>query len=70
MAAHNVDDILYFGTTSFLVISDVLNYSFWIPLYSFWHFDDFSWGNTRVVVGEGKKTLYVADAEPVRYLRT
>ncbi|KAH9273457.1 hypothetical protein BASA83_004123 [Batrachochytrium salamandrivorans] len=39
-------------------------FSFWIPCYSFWHFDDFSWGNTRVVVGEGKKTVYVADAEP------
>ena len=22
-------------------------YAFWLPLYSFWHFDDFSWGNTR-----------------------
>jgi chitin synthase len=30
-------------------------FSFYIPLYSFWHFDDFSWGNTRVVVGEGGK---------------
>ncbi|ORZ10887.1 chitin synthase-domain-containing protein [Absidia repens] len=28
-------------------------FSFFIPIYSFWHFDDFSWGNTRVVVGEG-----------------
>jgi len=25
-------------------------YGFFIPLYSFWHFDDFSWGNTRVVI--------------------
>lgn len=23
-------------------------------MYSFWHFDDFSWGATRVVVGEKK----------------
>jgi chitin synthase len=38
--------------------------SFYIPCYAFWHFDDFSWGNTRVVVGEGKKTVYVADTEP------
>jgi chitin synthase len=30
-------------------------FSFFIPLYSFWHFDDFSWGNTRVVVGDGGK---------------
>ncbi|KAI8088683.1 chitin synthase-domain-containing protein [Halteromyces radiatus] len=28
-------------------------FSFFMPIYSFWHFDDFSWGNTRVVVGEG-----------------
>lgn len=38
--------------------------AFYIPCYAFWHFDDFSWGNTRVVVGEGKKTVYVADSEP------
>ncbi|KAI8877989.1 glycosyltransferase family 2 protein [Backusella circina FSU 941] len=25
-----------------------------LPLYSYWHFDDFSWGATRVVVGEQK----------------
>ncbi|KAI9248939.1 chitin synthase [Helicostylum pulchrum] len=25
-----------------------------LPLYSFWHFDDFSWGATRVVVGGTK----------------
>ncbi|KAI9011443.1 chitin synthase-domain-containing protein [Gaertneriomyces semiglobifer] len=28
-------------------------FSFYIPLYAFWHFDDFSWGNTRVVRSEG-----------------
>ena len=22
-------------------------------MYSFWHFDDFSWGNTRVVLDDG-----------------
>ncbi|CAO3650550.1 unnamed protein product [Cunninghamella echinulata] len=27
-------------------------FSFFIPIYSFWHFDDFSWGNTRIVVGD------------------
>ena len=27
-------------------------YGLFIPLYSFWHFDDFSWGNTRRVTGE------------------
>ena len=39
-------------------------FAFYIPLYSFWHMDDFSWGNTRVVLGEnGKRTLYVAEVE-------
>ncbi|KAL5113991.1 hypothetical protein ACEQ8H_008138 [Pleosporales sp. CAS-2024a] len=34
-------------------------YSLALPLYSFWKQDDFSWGNTRVVIGEQgtKKTL-------------
>ncbi|RIA92287.1 Glycosyltransferase Family 2 protein [Glomus cerebriforme] len=39
-------------------------FSFFIPVYSFWHFDDFSWGNTRVVVGEkGKKQIITTDEE-------
>ncbi|KZT27983.1 glycosyltransferase family 2 protein [Neolentinus lepideus HHB14362 ss-1] len=25
-----------------------------LPVYAFWHFDDFSWGETRKVEGEGK----------------
>ncbi len=33
-------------------------WSFFLPLYAFWHMDDFSWGNTRVVTGEkGKKVI-------------
>ncbi|KAJ3168219.1 hypothetical protein HDU88_001658 [Geranomyces variabilis] len=40
-------------------------FSFGIPLYSFWHMDDFSWGNTRVVIGDkGKKMVYASDAQP------
>lgn len=34
-----------------------------IPLYSFWHFDDFSWGNTRVVVGEKDGKLQIQEKE-------
>nr|KAJ3417768.1 hypothetical protein HK105_000815 [Polyrhizophydium stewartii] len=30
-------------------------FTFYIPLYAFWHFDDFSWGNTRKVLDEGKE---------------
>ncbi|OMH86291.1 Chitin synthase 6 [Zancudomyces culisetae] len=32
-------------------------WSFVLPVYSFWNFDDFSWGNTRTVLGDGKKKI-------------
>ncbi|KAJ2785710.1 hypothetical protein H4R18_000401 [Coemansia javaensis] len=39
-------------------------FAFLLPVYSFWRFDDFSWGNTRVVVGEsGRKHVYTVDNE-------
>ncbi|KAI8460902.1 chitin synthase [Phakopsora pachyrhizi] len=51
-----------------LVTSRKISYVFWmlvylialpvwnfvLPLYAFWHFDDFSWGETRKVEGEAK----------------
>ncbi|KAI8047960.1 chitin synthase-domain-containing protein [Gilbertella persicaria] len=37
--------------------------SFILPIYSFWHFDDFSWGNTRVVVGDQQRKIIVTDEE-------
>ncbi|WRT63166.1 uncharacterized protein IL334_000069 [Kwoniella shivajii] len=40
-------------------------YSVFLPMYSFWSMDDFSWGNTRKVVGEGnQKTVVYEDDEP------
>jgi len=36
-------------------------FSFCLPLYSFWHMDDFSWGNTRIVTGEKGQKLVVSD---------
>ena len=41
-------------------------YAFLLPIYSFWHMDDFSWGNTRIVVGEkgNKKVVAGTDDEP------
>ncbi|KAJ1989979.1 hypothetical protein EDC05_004331 [Coemansia umbellata] len=39
-------------------------WSFVLPVYSFWHMDDFSWGNTRVVVGDGKRKIIVEDDKP------
>jgi chitin synthase len=40
-------------------------YSFILPVYSFWNQDNFSWGNTRVVIGEkgSKQVVSVADDE-------
>ncbi|KAI1127205.1 chitin synthase [Nemania abortiva] len=36
-------------------------YSFGLPLYAFWHMDDFNWGNTRVVAGEKGKKVVISD---------
>ncbi|CCM03060.1 uncharacterized protein FIBRA_05180 [Fibroporia radiculosa] len=36
-------------------------FSFFLPLYSFWRMDDFSWGATRVVLGEAGKKMVVHD---------
>jgi len=36
-------------------------FAFFIPIYAFWHMNDFSWGNTRIVVGEGKRQIFVTD---------
>ncbi|KAI5861876.1 glycosyltransferase family 2 protein [Durotheca rogersii] len=39
-------------------------YSFILPVYSFWNQDNFSWGNTRIVIGEkGKKQVVAVDDE-------
>ncbi|KAF6840836.1 chitin synthase [Colletotrichum plurivorum] len=36
-------------------------FSFALPLYSFWHMDDFNWGNTRVIAGEKGQKIVVSD---------
>ncbi|KAI9655591.1 MAG: hypothetical protein M1821_005385 [Bathelium mastoideum] len=36
-------------------------FAFGLPLYAFWHMDDFSWGNTRVVTGEKGRQVVVSD---------
>jgi len=36
-------------------------FSFYVPLYAFWKMDDFSWGQTRIVLGESGKKLVVHD---------
>lgn len=45
----------------------IMAYPIWsliLPVYSFWKQDDFSWGNTRIVIGEkGDKQLVAVDDE-------
>lgn len=36
-------------------------FSFALPLYAFWHMDDFSWGNTRLVTGDSGKQILISD---------
>jgi chitin synthase len=36
-------------------------FSLGLPLYAFWHMDDFSWGNTRLVTGEAGKQILISD---------
>ncbi|KAI4226048.1 MAG: hypothetical protein L6R36_003452 [Xanthoria steineri] len=39
-------------------------YSFILPVYSFWNQDNFSWGNTRIVIGEkGNKQIVALEDE-------
>ncbi|KAL8902832.1 MAG: hypothetical protein Q9207_004344 [Kuettlingeria erythrocarpa] len=39
-------------------------YSFVLPVFSFWNQDNFSWGNTRVVIGEkGNKQIVALEEE-------
>jgi len=38
-------------------------YGFALPIYSFWHMDDFAWGSTRIVVGEKGGKQYVATSD-------
>ncbi|KAK4140350.1 glycosyltransferase [Dichotomopilus funicola] len=44
-----------------LYILAVPVFSFALPLYSFWHMDDFNWGNTRVVAGEKGQKIVISD---------
>ncbi|KDQ21489.1 glycosyltransferase family 2 protein [Botryobasidium botryosum FD-172 SS1] len=41
-------------------------WNFMLPVYAFWHFDDFSWGETRRVEGEGASKAH-DDAHDVEH---
>lgn len=45
----------------FVYILAIPIFSLALPLYSFWYMDDFSWGNTRMVVGEKGEKIIVTD---------
>ncbi|KAF7335174.1 Glycosyltransferase family 2 protein [Mycena sanguinolenta] len=45
----------------FFYILAIPVFSFYLPFYSFWRMDDFSWGQTRVVLGESGKKVIVHD---------
>ncbi|OJJ47221.1 hypothetical protein ASPZODRAFT_96070 [Penicilliopsis zonata CBS 506.65] len=36
-------------------------FSLAVPLYAFWHMDDFSWGTTRVITGEKGRKVVISD---------
>ncbi|KAJ6617006.1 chitin synthase [Mycena sp. CBHHK59/15] len=38
-------------------------YSFFLPVYSFWCMDEFGWGNTRLVIGEGKEKKIIINED-------
>ncbi|KAI7864899.1 chitin synthase-domain-containing protein [Spinellus fusiger] len=44
---------VYIGWMAIYIVALPI-WNFVLPVYSYWHFDDFSWGATRVVVGEKK----------------
>lgn len=50
LATRKITYVLYMFV--YLIALPVWN--FILPVYSFWHFDDFSWGETRKVEGEAK----------------
>lgn len=56
-----------FEHTLFLVyLLSLPIWNFVLPLYSFWHFDDFSWGETRKVANQKRKSVQDhGDAEGV-----
>ncbi|KAJ1949066.1 Chitin synthase, class 3, partial [Linderina macrospora] len=47
--------LVYIGWMLIYLVSLPI-WNFVLPTYAYWHFDDFSWGQTRMVQGEGKDT--------------
>jgi chitin synthase len=45
-------NFLYFYFIVIIYILAIPVFGFFIPIYSFWNMDDFSWGNTRVILSD------------------
>ncbi|PVZ96833.1 hypothetical protein BB558_006736 [Smittium angustum] len=55
--------VVYIGWM-FVYLSALVLWNFVLPVYAFWHFDDFSWGDTRKIHGESKGDAHdVAEGE-------
>ena len=50
VTAHRVSYVAWM----FIYLLSLPIWNFVLPTYSFWHFDDFSWGDTRKTAGETK----------------
>lgn len=42
-------------------------YSFFLPIYSFWRMDEFGWGNTRIVLDDGRGKRVMANPGEMRF---
>ena len=61
---YGVQDLVFIMRRKWDVIGRMLFYimpipAFFLPLYSFWRMDNFSWGQIRVVLGESGKKMIV-----------
>lgn len=47
----------------FIYLLSLPIWNFVLPAYAYWHFDDFSWGQTRMVAGEKADAGHLGDKE-------
>ena len=50
VTAHRFSYVMWMG----IYLLSLPIWNFVLPTYAFWHFDDFSWGDTRQTAGEGE----------------
>ncbi|KAI8384045.1 chitin synthase-domain-containing protein [Blakeslea trispora] len=54
LIAFTTRKMVYIGWMGVYLLSLPI-WNFVLPAYAYWHFDDFSWGQTRMIEGEGKE---------------